>query len=83
MSEPTDILALIEERLSATRLGKSMMRETDKDLVALRKAGEALEEMTARGWYIAPRWGDLCPTCVAKRTPPDPATAGSFHARED
>lgn len=21
--------------------------------------------MTARGWYIAPRWGDLCPTCVA------------------
>jgi len=42
MSEPTDILALIEERLSASRLGKSMMRETDKDLVALRKAKEAL-----------------------------------------
>ena len=42
MSEPTDILALIEERLSASRLGKSMMRETDKDLVALRKARKAL-----------------------------------------
>ena len=42
MSEPTGILALIEERLSATRLGKSMMRETDKDLIAISKAREAL-----------------------------------------
>ena len=25
----------------------------------------------------------LCPRCAAKRTPPDPATAGSFHARKD
>ena len=42
MSETNDILALIEERLSESRLGKSMMRETDKDLVALRKARKAL-----------------------------------------
>ena len=42
MSEPTDILALIDERLSVTRLGKSTMRETDLDLIAIRKAGEAL-----------------------------------------
>ena len=25
----------------------------------------------------------LCPRCSAKRTPPDPATAGSFHTQED
>jgi hypothetical protein len=22
------------------------------------------DEMRARGWYIAPKWGDLCPECV-------------------
>ncbi|GAA2182451.1 hypothetical protein GCM10009785_21800 [Brooklawnia cerclae] len=24
------------------------------------------DEMRKRGWYIAPKWGDLCPDCAVK-----------------
>ena len=24
------------------------------------------DEMRARGWFIAEKWGDLCPKCLAK-----------------
>ena len=57
--------------------------QTGGELAFSQSSLPTMEEMTARGWYIAPRRGDLCPTCVAKRTPPDPATAGSFHVQED
>ena len=75
MSEQEDILVQIEERLSASRLGKSMMRETDKDLVALRKAGEALRGVLdlhcdagpSQGYFsddLGYGWADhCCATC--------------------
>ena len=78
MTDPTDILALLEERLSASRLGKSMMRETDKDLIAIRKAGEALRAVLdlhcdagpSQGYDFGPDggygWADhCCATCGA------------------
>lgn len=37
--------ALLDERVRTSRLGKSMSRETDRDLIAMREASQALEAL--------------------------------------
>jgi hypothetical protein len=39
--------ARIDERLTVSRIGKSTMREMDRDMLALKEAGEALDALIA------------------------------------
>ena len=76
----TERLAEISERLTTPRLGRSMARETDLDLLAIRDllaevrrlqaAVERVRELHRPGNYSASRgvwtWWDVCPTCGDK-----------------
>ena len=82
MTDPmtTERLAEISERLTTPRLGRSMARETDLDLLAIRAllaevrrlqaAVERVRELHRPGNYSASRgvwtWWDVCPTCGDK-----------------
>ena len=82
MTDPmtTERLAEISERLTTPRLGRSMARETDLDLLAIRAllaevrrlqaAVERVRELHRPGNYSASRgvwtWWDVCPTCHDK-----------------
>ena len=82
MTDPmtTERLAEISERLTTPRLGRSMARETDLDLLAIRDllaevrrlqaAVERVRELHRPGNYSASRgvwtWWDVCPTCGDK-----------------
>ncbi|QGJ95309.1 hypothetical protein QDA11_gp90 [Microbacterium phage Jayden] len=47
-ADPTAALAGLTDRLSVNRLGKSMFREMDRDLLAMRAAADALTALTER-----------------------------------
>lgn len=36
-----------------------------------------LEEFQRRGWFVAAKWGDICPACLAKGVEP---TAAPYEA---
>lgn len=47
MTDHEKLIAEAEERLTVSRLGKSIMRETDRDLILIRKLAEALQAHVA------------------------------------